>query len=65
MTLKIFIVDGYDYEGWKSVYEANCIDAFEHFSNTLKSISLVPLEIVTIHPGKNKEFLPNGISLKD
>ena len=56
MTLKILMVDGYDFDGWKSLRDSKCIDAFEHFSNTLKSISLVPLEIVTIHPGKNKEF---------
>ena len=37
--LKILMVDGYDYEGWKSLNEAICIDAFEHYSNTLNSIS--------------------------
>ena len=37
MTLKILMVDGYDYDGWKSLNDANCIDAFEHYSNTLKS----------------------------
>lgn len=65
MSLKILMVDGYDHDGWKSLNEANCIDAFEHFSNTLNSISTKPLEIITIHPGKKENYLPNGISLKD
>ena len=65
MTLKILMVDGYDYDGWKSLNDANCIDAFEHYSNTLKSISKTPLDIITIHPGKKIDFLPSGISLND
>ena len=43
MTLKILMVDGYDFDGWKSLHDSNCIDAFEHFSNTLNSISSIPL----------------------
>ena len=39
MSIKILIVDGYDYEGWKSLNDANCVDAFEHYINTLKSIT--------------------------
>ena len=65
MFLKILMVDGYDYDGWKSLHDAKCMDAFEHFSNTLKSISTLPLEILTIHPGKKVDYLPNGISLND
>ena len=65
MTLKILMVDGYDYDGWKSLKEADCIDAFEHYSNTLKSISSIPLKIITIHPGKEIQYLPKGLSLND
>ena len=65
MTLNILMVDGYDYEGWKSLNDANCIDAFEHFSNTLNSISSVPINITTIHPGKKIDYLPSGISLEN
>ena len=65
MALKILIVDGYDYNGWKSLKDANCIDAFEHYSNTLRSISQKPLEIIIIHPGKKEQYLPVGISLGD
>ena len=43
MSLKILLVDGYDYEGWKSLNNANCIDAFEHYAKTLESISSIPL----------------------
>ena len=65
MTLKILMVDGYDFDGWKSLHDSNCIDAFEHFSNTLNSISSIPLDIITIHPGKKLNYFPKGISLKD
>ncbi|MBI28364.1 MAG: hypothetical protein CMI95_00515 [Pelagibacteraceae bacterium] len=65
MTLKILMVDGYDYDGWKSLNEASCIDAFEHYSNTLKKISKPPLKIITIHPGKKIDYLPKGLSLND
>lgn len=65
MTLKILMVDGYDFDGWKSLHDSNCKDAFEHFSNTLNSVSSIPLEIITIHPGKKLEYLPKGISLND
>jgi len=64
MLRKILMVDGYDYEGWKSLHDANCIDAFEHYSNTLNSLSK-NLNITTIHPGKKNEFLPIGVSLND
>ena len=65
MTLKILMVDGYDFDGWKSLNDSNCIDAFEHFSNTLNSISPIPLKIITIHPGKKIDYFPKGISLND
>ena len=65
MSLKILIEDGYDYDGCKSLNDANCIDAFELFSRTLKSISLFTIEIITIHPGKKTSYLPHGISLND
>ena len=65
MSNKILMVDGYDYDGWKSLSDCDCIDAFKHYSETLKSISSSPLEIITIHPGKKEEFLPQGISLED
>ncbi len=65
MSLNILMVDGYDYEGWKSLNDANCIDAFKHFSNTLNSISSIPLNIITIHPGKKLNYLPSGVSLED
>ena len=29
-------VDGYDYKGWKSLKDANCTDAFEHYSKTTR-----------------------------
>ena len=38
---------------------ANCIDAFEHYGDTLKSISSSPLEIITIHPGKKEGIYPS------
>lgn len=65
MSIKILIVDGYDYEGWKSLNDANCVDAFEHYINTLKSITKYPIEFITIHPGKKIDYLPKGISLND
>ena len=65
MQLKILLVDGYDYDGWKSLNDAKCIDAFEHYANTLNSISEIPLDITTIHPGKRTDYLPSGISLND
>ena len=65
MSLKILIVDGYDYDGWKSLSDANCIDAFKHYAETLESISSSPLEIISIHPGKKETYLPSGISLED
>lgn len=65
MSLKILMVDGYDYNGWKNLNDANCIDAFEHYSKTLQSISTIPLEIITIHPGKKEGYMPSNISIKD
>ena len=65
MSLKILMVDGYDYNGWKSLNNAKCIDAFEHYSNTLKSISSNPIEIFIIHPGKQEEYIPLNVSIKD
>ena len=65
MSNKILMVDGYDYDGWKSLNDCDCIDAFKHYAETLKSISSSPIEIMTIHPGKKEEYLPQGISLKD
>ena len=59
------MVDGYDHDGWKSLNDANCIDAFEHYSNTLKLISKQPLEIITIHPGKKEEYMPKGVNIED
>ena len=58
------MVDGYDYDGWKSLHDAKCIDAFEHYSKTLKNID-TELNVITIHPGKKDDFLPAGISLED
>jgi len=65
MSNKILMVDGYDYDGWKSLSDCDCIDAFKHYGETLKSISPKNLEITTIHPGKNDEYMPQGVSLKD
>ena len=65
MTLKILMVDGYDYKGWKDLNDANCIDAFDHYSKTLKKISKKNLKITIIHPGKKNEYLPTGLSLED
>ena len=65
MSKKILMIDGYDYDGWKSLNDCNCIDAFKHYGETLKSISSSPLEIITIHPGKKEGYIPQGISLKD
>ena len=65
MSLKILMEDGYDYNGWKSLNDANCIDAFKHYAETLESVSSSPLEIVSIHPGKKETYLPSGISLED
>ena len=65
MSNKILMVDGYDYKGWKSLNDCDCIDAFKHYTETLKSISSKPLEVVTIHPGKKEEYLPKGVSLED
>jgi len=65
MSLKILMVDGYDYDGWKSLNDANCIDAFKHYAETLESVASSPLEIVSIHPGKKETYLPSGISLED
>ena len=65
MSQKILMVDGYDYDGWKSLSDANCIDAFKHYGKTLKSISSSPLEIISIHPGKKDDYLPLGVSLED
>ena len=65
MSKKILMVDGYDYKGWKSLNDCDCIDAFKHYTETLKSISSKPLEVVTIHPGKKEEYLPKGVSLED
>ena len=65
MSIKILMVDGYDHDGWKSLNDANCIDAFEHYSNTLKLISKQPLEIITIHPGKKEEYMPKGVNIED
>lgn len=65
MTLKILMVDGYDYTGWKSLNDANCVDAFEHYSDTLKSISKIPIEFITVHPGKQDDYMPKNISLED
>ena len=65
MSLKILMIDGYDHDGWKSLNDANCVDAFHHYSNTLKNISSSPLEITTIHPGKKESYFPQGISLED
>ena len=39
MSNKILMVDGYDYDGWKSLNDCGCIDAFKHYGETLKSIS--------------------------
>ena len=64
MSRKILMVDGYDYDGWKSLHDAKCIDAFEHYSKTLKNIDN-ELNVITIHPGKKDDFLPTGISLED
>jgi len=65
MSLKILMVDGYDFNGWKSLNDFNCIDAFEHYSNTLTSLTNKKLEITTIHPGKKNDYLPLGTSLND
>ena len=65
MSQKILMVDGYDYDGWKSLSDANCIDAFKHYAQTLESISSSPIEIISIHPGKKGDYLPSGISLED
>ena len=60
MSKKILMVDGYDYDGWKSLNDCNCIDAFKHYGETLKSISSSPLEILTIHPGKKRRIFTSG-----
>ena len=65
MNLKILMVDGYDHDGWKSLHDSNCIDAFEHYAETLNKISKIPLKITTIHPGKKTDYLPKGVSLND
>ena len=42
MSNKILMVDGYDYDGWKSLNDCDCIDAFKHYGETLKSSREIP-----------------------
>ncbi len=63
--MKILIVDGNEKSASDRYTEIGMQTQFEVYKSILKSLSKTKLNIVTIHPACNNNFLPLGLNLDD
>ena len=63
--MKILIVDGNEKKASENYTNMNMPTQYEVYKDILINLTKNEIKIITIHPGINENFIPNGINLED
>ena len=63
--MNVLIVDGNDLESSNSLREVGMKTQYEEYSDILKKLSTIKINIQIIHPAITENFLPSSINLDD